>query len=60
MILFKFVIYFHRSTVTPYVRRCVETFTSDWIVIHRKYRGRIYPIARERLVQDTPRQDFEV
>ncbi|KAK0179557.1 hypothetical protein PV327_005299 [Microctonus hyperodae] len=48
------------STVTPYVRRCVETFTSDWIVIHRKYRGRIYPIARERLVQDTPRQDFEV
>lgn len=48
------------STVSPYVRRCIDTFTSDWLVIHRKYRARASPIARERLVQDTPRQDFEV
>ncbi|XP_008560858.1 dedicator of cytokinesis protein 7 [Microplitis demolitor] len=48
------------DTVTPYVRRCIETFTSDYIVIHRKYRRKASPIARERLILDTPRQDFEV
>jgi len=46
--------------VSPYVKRCIESFTSDWVVIHRKYKGRISPIARDRLLQDTPRQDFEV
>lgn len=49
-----------RDTVSPYVKRCIESFTSDWVVIHRKYKGRISPIARDRLLQDTPRQDFEV
>ncbi|XP_011297900.1 dedicator of cytokinesis protein 7 [Fopius arisanus] len=48
------------DTVSPYIHRCIDTFTSDWLVIHRKYKGRISPIARERLLQDTPRQDFEV
>lgn len=51
---------FDRDTVSPYVKRCIESFTSDWMVIHRKYKGRISPIARDRLLQDTPRQDFEV
>jgi len=46
--------------VSPYVKRCIESFTSDWVIIHRKYKGRISPIARDRLLQDTPRQDFEV
>lgn len=46
--------------MSPYVKRCIESFTSDWVVIHRKYKGRISPIARDRLLQDTPRQDFEV
>ncbi|XP_061934172.1 dedicator of cytokinesis protein 7 isoform X2 [Apis cerana] len=48
------------NTVSPYVRRCIESFTSDWIVVHRKYKRRVSPIARDRLLQDTPRQDFEV
>lgn len=50
----------YRDTVSPYVRRCIESFTSDWIMVHRKYKGRVSPIARDRLLQDTPRQDFEV
>lgn len=49
-----------RDIVSPYVKRCIESFTSDWVVISRRYKGRISPIARDRLLQDTPRQDFEV
>ena len=49
-----------RDTVSPYVRRCIESFTSDWVIVHRKYKRRVSPIARDRLLQDTPRQDFEV
>ncbi|XP_046488292.1 dedicator of cytokinesis protein 7 isoform X2 [Neodiprion pinetum] len=48
------------DAVSPYVRRCVETFTSDWVIVNRKYKRRVSPIARDRLLQDTPRQDFEV
>ncbi|KAF7997149.1 hypothetical protein HCN44_005426 [Aphidius gifuensis] len=48
------------DTVSPYVKRCIQTFTSDWIVINRKCKGRASPIARERLLLDAPRQDFEI
>ncbi|XP_058798618.1 dedicator of cytokinesis protein 7 [Phymastichus coffea] len=46
--------------VSPYVKRCIESFTSDWVMIHRKHRSRALPMARDQLVQETPRQDFEV
>lgn len=58
--MLNFNYFLYSDTVTPYVRRCIETFTSDYIVIHRKYRRKASPIARERLILDTPRQDFEV
>ncbi|XP_014207564.1 dedicator of cytokinesis protein 7 [Copidosoma floridanum] len=48
------------ESVSPYVKRCIESFTSDWVFVHRKFRGRASPIGRDRLVQETPRQDFEV
>ncbi|KAL7303214.1 hypothetical protein TKK_0004415 [Trichogramma kaykai] len=48
------------DSVSPYVRQCIESFTSDWVVVHRKFRRRVSPVAREQLVQDTPKQDFEV
>ncbi|XP_033216404.1 dedicator of cytokinesis protein 7 [Belonocnema kinseyi] len=48
------------DTLSPYVKRCIETFTSDWVVVHRKCKARLSPIARDRLLQDTPKQDFEV
>ncbi|XP_011501940.1 PREDICTED: dedicator of cytokinesis protein 7 [Ceratosolen solmsi marchali] len=46
--------------VSPYVKRCIDSFTSDWVIVHRKFKGRASPIARDQLVQETPRQDFEV
>lgn len=48
------------DTVSPYVRKCIKTFTSDWIVVHRKFKARAASIARDKLLQDIPKQDFEV
>ena len=60
LVLIKMYILFYRDTLTPYVKRCIETFTSDWVLVHRKFKARISPMARDRLLQGTARQDFEV
>lgn len=56
----KGLIIFFRDTVSPYVRKCIKTFTSDWVVVHRKFKARAASIARDKLLQDIPKQDFEV
>ncbi|KAG7203876.1 hypothetical protein KM043_017930 [Ampulex compressa] len=48
------------DSVSPYVKRCVESFISDWIVVHRKYRRISSPVDKDRILKDVLRQDFEV